>query len=65
LPYRSIQVGLSKAAVDIYINKWIQKITDITDVAHAMHEHLSASKSDLALALLPQEKIYPHAGLVT
>jgi len=65
LPYTSIQVGLSKAAVDLYINEWIQKITDITDVAHAIHDLLSSNKSDQAQALLPQERIYPHSGLAT
>lgn len=65
LPYRSIQVGLSKSAVDLYINEWIQKITDITDLAHAVHDLLSNNRYDQAQALLPQERIYPHSGLAT
>jgi hypothetical protein len=61
LPYRSLQVGLSKAAVDLYVSKWIQRITDITDVAHAIHGLLDGNKLDQAQALLPSERIYPYS----
>ncbi|MQR99478.1 DUF4291 family protein, partial [Gluconobacter sp. AC10] len=30
LPYRSLQIGLSKEAVSLYTGEWIQKITDVT-----------------------------------
>jgi hypothetical protein len=30
LPYRSLQVGLSGAAVDRYVDDWIVGITDVT-----------------------------------
>jgi Domain of unknown function (DUF4291) len=60
LTYRSIQIGLAKSAVDLYVNQWIQKMTDITDVAHRIHSVLSDNKLDQAQALLPQERIYPY-----
>ena len=60
LTYRSIQIGLGKSAVDLYVNQWIQRMTDITDVAHRIHSVLSDNKLDQAQALLPQERIYPH-----
>jgi hypothetical protein len=62
LPHRSIQIGLSKAAVDLYVNEWIQKITDITDVAHTMHGLVTTNNFDQARAMLPTERIYPHVA---
>jgi hypothetical protein len=55
-----IQIGLRKAAVELYITKWIQKISDITDVAHAVHDLVAANKLDQAKSMLPAERIYPH-----
>jgi hypothetical protein len=60
LPYRSIQIGLSKEAVHLYVSQWIQKIADITDVAHSIHALVSENKFDQAQAMLPAEKIYPY-----
>ena len=58
LPYRSIQVGLSKEAVPAYVNKWIERITDVTDLAHAIHQLVQDGDFDAARALLPEEKEY-------
>lgn len=62
LPHRSIQIGLSKTAVELYISQWIQKITDITDMAHAIHALISRNDIDAARAMLPNETVYPYAG---
>ncbi len=35
---RAIQIGLSKSAVQKYVNEWILSITDVTSVAHAVDE---------------------------
>lgn len=61
LPYRSLQIGLSRTAVDLYVNEWIQKITDITELAHTIHDLLASNELVQAQALLPQEKAYPYA----
>jgi len=37
LPYRAIQIGLSKEAVQLYIGSWIQRMVEVTDVAHRLH----------------------------
>lgn len=59
LNHRSIQIGLSKIAVDLYVDQWIRKITDISDFAHRMHKLVEANELDEARALLPPERVYP------
>ena len=61
-PYRSLQVGLGKVAVDLYIKEWIQKITEITNVAHAIHESVLSANPERAQRMLPTETPYPYAG---
>jgi hypothetical protein len=58
LPYRSIQIGLGNQAVDRYVNHWIRKITDITDLAHSIYSLVSENKLDHARAMLPSERVY-------
>lgn len=60
LPYRSLQIGLSKIAVDLYVNEWIQRITDVTEVAHAIHALLNSDNLAQAQALLPRERVYTY-----
>ncbi len=62
LPYRSIQIGLSKAAVELYILQWIRNITDVTDMAHAVHALIVRGELDTARKRLPNEVVYPYAG---
>ena len=62
LPYRSLQVGLSKAAVDLYITEWIQTITDVTEIAHTIHRFILSNDLDHAQAMLPPEAPYPYAS---
>jgi len=61
-PYRSIQVGLGRAAVDLYINDWIKGITEITDATHAIHALVSGGLFEQAEAALPTEMPYPNNG---
>jgi hypothetical protein len=58
LPYRCIQVGLSGEAVRLYIEHWIQGISEITELAHQIHAHVQARNLAQAATLLPVERIY-------
>jgi uncharacterized protein DUF4291 len=63
LPYRSIQVGLSGAAVAHYVDNWTIGISDVTVRAHEIRR-LVAADPDRARTLLPVERVYPlSAGL--
>jgi hypothetical protein len=59
LPHRSIQVGLSGEAVRRYTSEWIADLTDVTGLAHHVHDLLSAGRLDDARAALPHEQPYP------
>ncbi len=59
LSFRSIQIGLKGMAVAKYTNEWIQKITDITPLAHEIHRFIESGNIEKAKQKLPEEKIYP------
>ncbi len=59
LPYRSIQIGLGGTAVPRYVNGWISGLSDVTDLAHKIHDLVSAGQLDDARAALPVERPYP------
>lgn len=63
LPYRSIQIGLGNEASRRYVSEWIQKITDVTELAHSIHALLGEEQVAQAEALLPAETIYPFADV--
>lgn len=58
LAHRAIQIGLSKEAVDLYVNQWIQRITDITPLAHDICKLVNEGLLDQAKAQLPVELPY-------
>jgi hypothetical protein len=58
LSYRCIQIGLSKAAVELYVTKWTRRITDVTPLAHTIHALLLQEEFKLAESLLPLERPY-------
>jgi hypothetical protein len=58
LPYRSLQLGLSGEAVRRYIGEWTVAITDVTGLAHRIHELVRARDLEAARALLPDERPY-------
>ncbi len=64
LEYKSIQVGLSGAAVEKYVNEWIVNISDISQDCKKIHSLLSSNKIEQAESLLPHEKIYPISGTI-
>jgi hypothetical protein len=59
LDYRAIQIGLSGEAVKLYTTQWIQRITDVTPVAHSIYKLVQANKMEEAQQLLPKEIPYP------
>jgi Domain of unknown function (DUF4291) len=61
LPYRAIQIGIGGEAVALYVNQWIQKVTDITDLAHTIHDLIEDGRVNQAKAMLPVERAYVTA----
>lgn len=59
LEYRAIQIGLSKEAVGLYVNQWIRRITDVTNVARTLRDLVNRNQLDEARAMLPMEQTYP------
>ncbi len=60
LSHRAIQVGIGGEAVPLYVNQWIQKITDITDFAHEIHALVEDGRLDQAQTKIPQERAYDY-----
>lgn len=58
LEHRAIQIGLSKEAVNLYVNQWTQSITDVTPLAHNLYALIKNEEFARAQALLPPEKPY-------
>ena len=58
LPYRSIQIGLTREAVRRYVHEWTVSITDVTSLAREVHAAVRAGDDDAARALLPVERPY-------
>ena len=56
--HRAIQIGLSKQAVDLYVQKWVRRITDMTPLAHNIHALVIKGELESARALLPIEQPY-------
>lgn len=59
LPYRSLQVGLSREAVDRYVDEWLVSLTDITPLVREIHDLVAADETEEALGRLPAEHPYP------
>ncbi|WP_426511905.1 DUF4291 domain-containing protein [Dactylosporangium sp. McL0621] len=54
---RSLQLGLSGEAVRRYVDEWTVSITDVTGLAHRVHELVRAGDLEAARALLPVEQL--------
>jgi hypothetical protein len=63
LQYRAIQIGVGGRAVSLYVEQWIQKITEITDLAHTIQSLVGSGQLDEAQARLPVERVYPQSAL--
>jgi len=59
LEHRSIQIGLSGDSVKLYVENWIQKITNIKDQVIEIRELLKRGEAEKTRALLPEECWYP------
>nr|WP_306986552.1 DUF4291 family protein [Streptomyces canus] len=59
LRYRSLQLGLSGAAVRHYADEWTLAIRDVTPLAHEIRALVSGDDVTAATRLLPQERPYP------
>lgn len=63
LDHRAIQIGLSREAVQLYVREWIQRITDVTPLAHSIHSFVAEDRINEAKLALPQEVVYmPHCS---
>ena len=58
LEHRAIQIGLSKEAVQRYVNQWIVSSTDSTPQATQMNRLIQENKMQAASLLLPKETVY-------
>ena len=63
LPYRSIQIGISKELSEKWVEEWIVSIEDVTDKAKGL-KHLIAERPNSTLeelvekGVMPREEIY-------
>ena len=58
LPYRSIQVGVSRHLIEEYVGKWVTQIEDYTPRARKMYELIQAGQTEKAKQHLPPERVY-------
>lgn len=59
LEHRAIQIGLSGEAVKLYVNKWIQRISDATEFSMHIDNLIRSNQLERAQSLLPIEAAYP------
>jgi hypothetical protein len=59
LEHRAIQIGLSNEAVPLYVNKWIQQITEVTQLAIEIYSLVEKNHLEVAKQQLPVETPYP------
>ena len=56
---RSIQIGLSGKALELYVENWVQSIQEVTGLAHEIRTKVLRGKMQEAQILLPIERPYP------
>ncbi|MGL4552344.1 MAG: DUF4291 domain-containing protein [Gemmataceae bacterium] len=59
LPYRSIQVGVSRHLIREYAEQWVVRIEDYTARVRKIHGLLQSGQADRARRQLPPERVYP------
>jgi hypothetical protein len=59
LPYRSIQVGLSRHIIREYVEGWITGIEDFTPRVRKIYDLLQRGQADKGRRQLPPERVYP------
>lgn len=58
LEHRAIQIGLTNEAVALYVNEWVQKITEVTSLAEEVRSLVDKNDLEAAKNLLPIEIEY-------
>lgn len=58
LEHRAIQIGLTNEAVPLYVNEWIQSITEVTNLASDIYSLVENGDLEAASKLLPIETEY-------
>jgi hypothetical protein len=59
LDHRAIQIGLGGKAARRYVTEWTIGITDVTSLAHEVHELVTVGALRAAAETLPAERPYP------
>jgi hypothetical protein len=59
LDFRAIQIGLEREAVNAYVDQWIQRIEDITEMAKTVRRTVAEKGPEAAAELVPRELPYP------
>ncbi|WP_406297526.1 DUF4291 domain-containing protein [Embleya sp. NBC_00888] len=59
LAHRSLQLGLAGWATRAYADEWTRRITDVTALAHRVHDLVRAGDLATAAASVPAESVYP------
>ena len=58
LEHRAIQIGITNEAVNLYVNQWVKKVTDVTDIAIEIKALVDNNQYSQAKSLLPIELPY-------
>jgi hypothetical protein len=58
LPSRTIQIGLSGKAVELYVNEWVKEVNEVTMLGHEIFNLIKLNNVDAAQKLLPKEMLY-------
>jgi hypothetical protein len=59
LDWRAVQIGLEGEAIDAYVDRWIQRIEDVTALAKQVRRTVADKGPDAARELVPVELPYP------
>ena len=59
LPWRSLQLGLSREATISYRDDWVVGIQDITATVRELQREVEVARNEDAPAGLPEERVYP------
>lgn len=65
LNYRTVQIGLSKEATQLYVNEWICQISEVTLHAQEIRALINGGKFDDAKARIPDEQPLYYTALLT
>jgi hypothetical protein len=60
----SIQVGLSRAIIERYVNEWTAEIRDCTPLVRKLRDLIATGHANQAQRLLPRERVYPVGAVV-